>query len=316
MTSVDIESKVESILQAILKVDDDSNNTPKINKKLMRRKSLLKVKPGMGAEALWKELQRSSREQLIKMDRKISDDLKKSYGAHLRNNISKNKPIYMRNFTENTDVNNIEMLYDNTEREKTLVSIQHTHIMFKKSQQNMKRTAILLENDRRNELALENTLNEYFPENELSKPVLDVSDSEEASVRSELEEVEDQELLNDEEFQGNLLFLTELNEDNFVCENEVPTSEGEIDEDFRIKFSRQKPIAMITDVPGYNSESRSQTTETKNFNRIVHPTEGLLRHSQNRHSEDSDEVKISDLVEYSAHTIVSRSSSRRNQENN
>ena len=40
----------------------------------------------------------------------------KSYGAHLRNNISKNKPIYMRNFTENTDVNNIEMLYDNTER--------------------------------------------------------------------------------------------------------------------------------------------------------------------------------------------------------
>lgn len=40
----------------------------------------------------------------------------RSYGAHLRNNISKNKPICMRNFTENNDVNNIEMLYDNTER--------------------------------------------------------------------------------------------------------------------------------------------------------------------------------------------------------
>lgn len=39
------------------------------------------VKPGMGAEALWKELQRTSREQLIKMDRKISDDLKVSFNV-------------------------------------------------------------------------------------------------------------------------------------------------------------------------------------------------------------------------------------------
>ena len=76
--------------------------------------------------------------------------------------------------------------------------------------------------------------------------MLDVSDSEEASVRSVLEEVEDQEILNEEDFQGNLLFLTELNEENFVCENEVATNEGEIDEDFRVKFSRQKPIAMVS----------------------------------------------------------------------
>ena len=39
------------------------------------------VKSGMGAEALWKELQRTSREQLIKMDRKISDDLKVSFNV-------------------------------------------------------------------------------------------------------------------------------------------------------------------------------------------------------------------------------------------
>jgi len=315
MSSVNIETKVESILQAILKVDDDSNETPKVNKKLMKRKSMLKVKPGMGAEALWKELQRTSREQLIKMDRKISDDLKRSYGAHLRNNISKNKPICMRNFTENNDVNNIEMLYDNTEREKMQVSIQHTNIMYRRSQQNMEKTSILLENDRRNELALENTLDEFFPENEFSKPVLEISDSEE-SVRSDMAEVENEEVSNDEDFQGNLLFLTEMNDDNFVCENEVATNEGEINEDFRVKFSRQKPIAMITDVPGYNSESRSQTAETKSFNRIVRPTEDLLRHNKNRHSEDSDEIKISDLVEYSAHTIVSRSSSRPNRDSN
>ena len=53
-------------------------------------------------------------------------------------------------------------------------------------------------------------------------------------------------LLTVKDFQGNLLFLTELNEDNFVCENEVATNEGKIDEDFRVKFSRQKPIAMVS----------------------------------------------------------------------
>lgn len=40
------------------------------------------------------------------------------------------------------------------------VSIQHTNIMYRRSQQNMEKTSILLENDRRNELALENTLDE------------------------------------------------------------------------------------------------------------------------------------------------------------
>lgn len=75
--------------------------------------------------------------------------------------------------------------------------------------------------------------------------MLEISDSEE-SVRSDMAEVENEEVSNDEDFQGNLLFLTEMNDDNFVCENEVATNEGEINEDFRVKFSRQKPIAMVS----------------------------------------------------------------------
>ena len=74
---------------------------------------------------------------------------------------------------------------------------------------------------------------------------MEISDSEE-SVRSDMAEVENEEVSNDEDFQGNLLFLTEMNDDNFVCENEVATNEGEINEDFRVKFSRQKPIAMVS----------------------------------------------------------------------
>ena len=65
-------------------------------------------------------------------------------------------------------------------------------------------------------------------------------------MRSNMAEVENEEVSNDEDFQGNLLFLTEMNDDNFVCENEVATNEGEINEDFRVKFSRQKPIAMVS----------------------------------------------------------------------
>ena len=65
-------------------------------------------------------------------------------------------------------------------------------------------------------------------------------------MRSDMAEVENEEVSNDEDFQGNLLFLTEMNDDNFVCENEVATNEGEINEDFRVKFSRQKPIAMVS----------------------------------------------------------------------
>jgi len=312
MSLVKEETKIESVLQTILQVDDDTKETPRAKKQLMKRKSTLKVKPGMGAEALWQELQRNSHKQLIEMDKKISDDLKKSYGAHLRNNISKNKPIYMRNFTENTDVSNMEKLYDNTEREKTQRNIHHTNIMYKKSQQNMKKTAILLANDRRNQLELENTLDEFFPENEISKPVLEVAESSRSDQEESDEEV-------DEEYRGSLLFLTELSEDRVANKNEVnpPISDVEVNEDFRVKFSRQKQISMITDVPGYNSESRSQTSEMKNCSRIMRHPEDMIRHNQDvmRHNNESDEIKISDLVEYSAHAIVSRSGSRRNQEN-
>ena len=81
----------------------------------------------------------------------------------------------------------------------------------------------------------------FFPANEISKPVLEVAESSRSDQEESDEEV-------DEEYRGSLLFLTELSEDRVANKNEVnpPISDVEVNEDFRVKFSRQKQISMAS----------------------------------------------------------------------
>lgn len=220
------EDKAESILN------------PKIEEPSARRQSLHpngkpiillpSIDTGMGADAILKTLKEKSDKKVLRLERKIPEEWKNAYNSFLRDRLAKEKPLYFRSFTEKPDVPDLDILKQHGYIYKVRRIRNHTNVMFRSSEQNLNRTALLLNNNPLPESKREGkeiSLDRYF-DNDTLKPdepkLLGIEYPQHPNARPEPE---------------NLHFLTEK---GARCKGT-----------FYAKYAHEDSMKMVTDVPGH-----------------------------------------------------------------
>jgi len=236
------------------------------SKKNSKRRKLPVVTTGLGADALWAVLKQQSEQKLKRMDNRIPSDWKTSYGAFLRDNINKNRPIVQRSFTQHADVPELDKLLDRKYQARVRKARHHTNVMYRSSENNKNKTAILLNNnpvpdytDREGVHSLKrffNTLNEDAPPSAIDQPTWD------QQYEKGLPVIENGENFDEIRKQfSNLRFLTERRS------REKGT--------FYDKYSTADDVKMVTDFPGYRSKLPRHMTARLTVSAPVHDNHPL-----------------------------------------
>jgi len=189
-------------------------------------KTFPKIHRGLGAEAFWTKLQNRSLKRVLKIEENIPEELKKSYGAFIRQNISRKRPIIFRSFTQHQDVPEIDLLLDKRYEARVRRSRHHANVMFKASENNKERTHAILN---RNKILKDESLHKFFSHLEDPKTP-STSASSNSLPKSQIQRSAKN---------NNLYFLSE----DRLC------SSGS----FRDRFNKNDEVKQVSSVPGFNS---------------------------------------------------------------
>ncbi|XP_076823917.1 uncharacterized protein LOC143469982 isoform X1 [Clavelina lepadiformis] len=229
--------KAESILNPKMEEITKSNEEAATPQRPIRR--LPSVDTGLGADALWRILKGESEKKLQRMDRRIPEDWKLSYGAFLRDSINQNRPLVHRSFTQHSDVPELDKLLDERYKERVRKARHHANVMFRASENNKNKTTLLLNNnpvpDYNDKEGVE-ALSRYF--DETIRP-----------VHSELPQISKQLVPYEEKvYDDHNRIRRRFPNLHFLSENAARTRGT-----FYGRYAKDDAMKMVTDIPGYKT---------------------------------------------------------------
>lgn len=221
--------KAESFLNP--KMEEPSSRRQSIHPDGKPSVLLPSIDTGMGAEAILKTLKEKSDKKILRSEREIPEEWKKTYNSYLRERLARDKPLHFRSFTEKPDVPDLDILKRKDYIYKVRRIRNHTNIMFRSSEQNRDRTTLLLNRNPLSECRQgeqRTSLERYFDKDTL------------LPVMPRLLAIDLPKLPSSPQSPKNLHFLSE---DAAKCKGT-----------FYEKYSHEDAMKMVTDVPGHGVE--------------------------------------------------------------